>query len=250
MQSWNLWNWQVLSFPLLPLNKPSAQWKRLHLASFIISQISCASPGSQPNQVDFSSILKKYSNRLWDPGYGILTFLILQSLPPIFPGCLIYSQVQLLCGPSWHVMFSSPGCEYMRLTNCYYLVNNLICLLLSHVILFWMGYTSFTNRDAILWFITNIFRLSDDQYTFVIHLVFPHSSWLTALQTLGIPQAVRAMEMPFAIILGLLSAVPKMASEPWRWNVYHVVHNLFISTTNGVMLLRWLGKQLKLGAGH
>ena len=42
----------------------------------------------------------------------------------------------------------------------------------------------------------------------------PHSSWLTAPQTLGISWTMRAMGTYFAIIFGLESPLPEIHSEP------------------------------------
>ena len=71
---------------------------------------------------------------------------------------------------------------------------------------------------------------------FGLHLFPAHSS-----DNIGISWSIRAMGASFVtIIFGLLSSVPEVASEPSRWNGYLVIHSETLSTTAGLMLMRWL----------
>lgn len=46
---------------------------------------------------------------------------------------------------------------------------------------------------------------------------------------------------------GLLSSVPEITSELWRWKECLVIHNKPLCTVTGFMLMRWLWKHLKMG---
>ena len=78
---------------------------------------------SQPNHLPYQSGQARFqfilsSGFLFSPAHGIIQasqsyplvgirvlLLILQICPPIVPVSVLYSQVQLLCGPMWHGLF-------------------------------------------------------------------------------------------------------------------------------------------------
>ena len=85
-----------------------------------------------------------------------------------------------------------------------------------------------------------IFGHSEDQNTFLI--------WICSLSTVlahSSPNPCNFMSNKsngdiFCHEFGLLSSVPEITSELWRWNECLVIHNKTLCTITGFMLMRWL----------
>lgn len=91
--------------PLLSPRYALCPGERAPLASSFISQIGCTLPGAQP-------LLHSPSAKLFKQAVRHLALLILHSLSPTTPGCLIYSQVQLLWDPALQQWPPLPGCQH------------------------------------------------------------------------------------------------------------------------------------------
>lgn len=104
-------------------------------ASSFIIQISCTPPGTPP-------LLHCQSARLCKQAVGTLhhlTLLRLQSRPSTALGCLVYSQVQLLYGPVWHAVSSSPRLQ-VYVTNKLLLISSGQCQGLCWAISYYLGW--------------------------------------------------------------------------------------------------------------
>lgn len=83
-----------------------------------------------------------------------------------------------------------------------------------------------------------------------VNLVFIHSSWLTAPQTLESSGAIKARGASLVIIFGLLSSVPEIVSEPERCNGCLLIHSSSFQYNLIYVNELTFGKHLRRGTGR